>query len=255
VVSPFLATLAGPDRVLGVTVNGEQLQFRVAAVAQRFPGIPQDVTSDFLVVDRPALESALNTSTPGTGFASELWLETPQSRRAAVEARLGKPPFTALAVSSRSKLEHSLRAEPVARAALAMLETAALTALLLALLGLVLGTISERRDEAAELFDLEAQGVAPASLRRQLRLRASLAGLAGALGGALTGLLLSLLVVRFVELTANATAPEPPLQLAPDWPLIALTALGAAIAGAVLVSAATWQAFRGRVPARYGEAA
>ena len=37
VVSPFLATLAGPDRVLGVTVNGEQLQFRVVGVAQRFP--------------------------------------------------------------------------------------------------------------------------------------------------------------------------------------------------------------------------
>ena len=98
VVSPFLATLAGPDRVLGVTVNGEQLRFRVAAVAQRFPGISQSETSDFLVVDRPALESALNTSAPGTGFATELWLDTDPSRREAVEARLRKPPFTALAV-------------------------------------------------------------------------------------------------------------------------------------------------------------
>jgi ABC-type lipoprotein release transport system permease subunit len=136
-----------------------------------------------------------------------------------------------------------------------MLETAALTAIVLALLGLVLGAVSERRDEAAELFDLEAQGVAPASLRRQLRLRASLAGLAGLAGGLLTGLLLSLLVVRFVELTANATAPEPPLELAPDWPLIALAALGSGLVGAVLVAAATRHAFRGRVPARYGEAA
>ena len=135
VVSPFLATLAGPDRVLGVTVNGEQLRFRVAAVARRFPGISQSETSDFLVVDRPALESALNTSAPGTGFATELWLDTDPSRREAVEARLRKPPFTALAVASRSQLEHSLRAEPVARAALAMLETAALTAIVLALLG------------------------------------------------------------------------------------------------------------------------
>ncbi len=136
-----------------------------------------------------------------------------------------------------------------------MLETAALTAIVLALLGLVLGAVSERRDEAAELFDLEAQGVAPASLRRQLRLRASLAGLAGAVGGVATGLLLSLLVVRFVELTANATAPEPPLQLAPDWPLIALAALAVALAAIACVAAATWHAFRGRVPARYGETA
>jgi hypothetical protein len=252
VVSPFLATLAGPDRLLGVTVNGEQLRFRVAAVARRFPGISQSETSDFLVVDRPALDSALNTSAPGTGFATELWLDTDRSRREAVEARLRKPPFTALAVASRSQLEHSLRAEPVARAALAMLETAALTAIVLALLGLVLGTLSERRDEAAELFDLEAQGVAPASLRRQLRLRALLAGLAGAIGGIATGVVLSLLVVRFVELTANATSPEPPLELVPDWPLIALAGGLAALAAVGLVGTATWNAFRGRVPARYG---
>ena len=210
------------------------------------------VDPDFVVTDSPALETALNASTPGSGFPTELWLGVDSSRRAAVDARLRRAPFTALAVSSRAHLERSLRHEPVARAALAMLEAAALTAVVLALLGLVLGAISERRDEAAELFDLEAQGVAPASLRRQLRLRASMAGVAGALGGLVTGLVLSLLVVRFVELTANATAPEPPLQLAPDWPLIALAA---ALAGAVLVSAATWQAFRGRVPARYGEAA
>lgn len=255
VVSPFLSTLAGPDRLLGVTVNGEQLQFRVAAVARRFPGIPRSQTSDFLVVDRPALESALNTSTPGTGFATELWLDTDPASRGAVEARLRKPPFTALAVSSRSQLEHSLRAEPIARAAVAMLEVAALTALVLALLGLVLGAVSEQRDEAAELFDLEAQGVAPASLRRQLRLRASLAGLAGAVGGVLTGLLLSLLVVRFVELTANATAPEPPLQLAPDWTLLVIAAVLGGLAAVACVMAATWRAFRGRVPARYGETA
>ena len=127
--------------------------------------------------------------------------------------------------------------------------------LTVALLGLVLGAVSEQRDEAAELFDLEVQGVAPASLRRQLRLRASLAGLAGALGGVLTGLLLSLLVVRFVELTANATAPEPPLQLAPDWTLLAVAAVLGGLAAAACVTAATWKAFRGRVPARYGETA
>ena len=83
--------------------------------------------------------------------------------------------------------------------------------------------LSERRDEAAELFDLEAQGVAPASLRRQLRLRASLAGLAGAVGG--------------IAHRRRALAARRPLRRAdrerdraraaarsssPDWPLLAL---------------------------------
>jgi ABC-type lipoprotein release transport system permease subunit len=176
----------------------------------------------------------------------------PPARRNAVEARLRQQPFTALTVSSRSGLERSLRSEPVARAALAMLEAAALTAVLLALLGLVLGAVSERRDDAAELFDLEAQGVPPASLRRQLRLRASIAGLAGAAGGLLTGLVLSLLVVRFVELTANATAPEPPLQLSVDWAAVALSALAAGLVAAALVGLATRRAFSRPAPARYG---
>jgi hypothetical protein len=255
VVSPRMAELAGPDRLLGVVANGEPIVFRVAAVARRFPGIAESDTSDFVVADRPTLESALNASTPGSGFPTELWLGVDPSRRAAVEARLREPPFTALNVSSRAQLEHSLRHEPVARAALAMLEAAAITAVLLALLGLVLGAISERRDEAAELFDLEAQGVAPARLRRQLRLRASMAGAAGALGGLATGLVLSLLVVRFVQLTANATAPEPPLVLSVDWTALLVAAAVAGLVSAVLVALATRQAFRGPSPARYGEAA
>jgi hypothetical protein len=254
VVSPRMAQLAGPDGVLGVVTNGEPLVFRVAAVASRFPGIPQSETSDFVVADRAALETALNTSSPGTGFPTELWLDVPPVRRHS-EARLRRPPFTALSVSSRSGLEGSLRGEPVARAALAMLETAALTAVVLALLGLVLGAVSERHDEAAELFDLEAQGLAPLSLRRQLWLRAAMAAVAGAAGGLLTGLVLSLLVVRFVELTANATAPEPPLRLSLDWLVIGSSAIAAALGAATLVWLSTRRAFRERVPARYGEAA
>jgi ABC-type lipoprotein release transport system permease subunit len=108
----------------------------------------------------------------------------------------------------------------------------------------VLGVISERHDEAAELFDLEAQGLPPSSLRRQLRLRASMAGVAGAAGGLVTGLVLSLLVVRFVELTANATEPEPPLQLSLDWLVIGLSALAAALVGVALVGQATRRFFR-----------
>jgi hypothetical protein len=72
-------------------------------------------------------------------------------------------------------------------------------------------------------------------------------------GGLLTGLVLSLLVVRFVELTANATAPEPPLQLSLDWLAIGLAAIVAALLAVALVALTTQRAFRGPVPARYGE--
>jgi ABC-type lipoprotein release transport system permease subunit len=91
---------------------------------------------------------------------------------------------------------------------------------------------------------LEAQGLAPGSLRRQLQLRASLTGVAGAAAGLVTGLVLSLLVVRFVELTANATEPEPPLQLSLDWLVIGLSAVAAVLLAVAFVGQATRRAFR-----------
>ena len=253
VVSPRMSVIAGPDGLLGIDVAGQALVFRVAAVARRFPGTASADTEDFVVADRRALDTALNAAQPGAGFPTELWLDVDPSRLSAAEARLRRPPFDVLLVSSQSRLEHELRSDPVARAALVLLEAAAITAIVLALLGLVLGAVSERRDEAAELFDLEAQGVPPARLRRQLRLGALVVGAAGVLGGILTGLVLSLLVVGFVELTANASSPNPPLVLSLDWLVVVLSGLAAVALAVVLVGLATGRAFRGASPPRYGE--
>jgi hypothetical protein len=253
VVSPRLAALAGRDGLLGIDVAGHSLVFRITAVARRFPGTASLETADFVVADRAALVTALNASAPGAGFTTELWLTAPPGARDAAEARLRRPPFNVLEVSSQARLERELRTDPVARTAVAMLEAAALTALVLALVGLLLGVAAERRDEGAELFDLEAQGLAPAQLRRQLRLRALVVGVAGLLGGILTGLVLSLLVVGFVELTANATVPDPPLLLSLDWAVVGLAGIVAVAAATGVVVVATGRAFRQETPARYGE--
>jgi hypothetical protein len=252
VVSPRLAELAGPDRVLGVDVAGQPLVFRVAAVAKRFPGGATPGTDDFMVADRATLQTALNVSAPGAGFPTEVWVNAEPGRLAAADAKLRRAPFPLLTVSSQAALERSLKRAPVSRAALAMLEASALIAILLALLALVLGAVSERRDEAAESFDLEAQGTPPARLRRQLRLRALVVAGAGIVGGLVTGIVLSLLVVSFVELTANATAPAPPLALSLDWAAVAVSALVAVALGALLVGLVTGRAFREPAPARYG---
>lgn len=249
VVSPALGAIAGRNGVFGVEVAGQGLLFRAAAVARRFPSATSQDTTDFVVADRDALVTALNAAQPGAGFPTELWLD---SHRTKLAGRLRRPPFGVLSVASRSRLERRLRRDPVARAAVAMLEVAAVTALVLALVGLGLGVVAERRDEAADLFDLEAQGLAPASLRRQLRLRALVVAAGGVVGGVLTALVLSLLVVGFVELTANAGTPNPPLVLAVDWPVVLLASLVAALAAAALVGVVTVRAFRRPTPERYG---
>jgi hypothetical protein len=247
-VSPRLGAIAGHNGVFGVEVAGQGLLFRAAAVARRFPSATSQDTTDFVVTDRNALVTALNASQPGAGFSTELWLDS----KSGLGDRLRRPPFDALSVASRVALERQLRRDPVARAAVAMLEAAAITALVLALVGLALGVVAERRDDAADLFDLEAQGLTPASLRRQLRLRALVVTAGGVFGGVLTALVLSVLVVGFVELTANAGVPNPPLVIAVDWPVVLLAALAAALVAAALVAFVTARAFSRAAPERYG---
>jgi len=113
--------------------------------------------------------------------------------------------------------------------------------------------VGDVRDDRGELFDLEAQGAAPATIRAHLRLRALLVALFGVAGGVVLGLVLSSLVISLVSVTAGAAEPEPPLLLTLDAPVLAAAALSYAALAALLVMAATM--LRGRAPSRAAEAA
>ena len=205
VVTPGLAARAGEGDVLAVRVPSGQISVRVAGVVDRFP----TVSGDVILGDERELFVALNSASPGTTVPDELWLDGPES----VGAALAEPPFDVLDVSSRAEVQHRLESDPLARGSLATLTGAALAAALLAFFGLALLLAGDVRDEGRELFDLEAQGAGPRTLRRHLRLRAGLVAGLGLLGGLAAAALLSILAVDLVTLTANAAAPEPPLSL------------------------------------------
>jgi ABC-type antimicrobial peptide transport system permease subunit len=133
------------------------------------------------------------------------------------------------------------------------LSGAAVVALVLALVGLLLGVVSDVRDERGELFDLEAQGARPATLRTHLRLRSTFVAVGGALGGAALGAVLAALIVALVTLTAAAGSPEPPLVLSVDWAAILVGLAAFAACAALLVVVATRRAFRGDVAGRFAE--
>jgi hypothetical protein len=251
VVSPRLAAAAGRDGRLPLQIADQQLVVQVAATAARFPG----VTGDFAVADVGLLESALNSTLPGSGTVNELWFDAPEGA-SALEVALRTEPFDTLDLQSQVGKEQALRADPLARGTLLTLVAAALVALALAVVGLLLGVVSDLRDERGELFDLEAQGAAPSLLRRQARLRAAVVAGVGIAGGLLTALVLSRVVVGLVRLTANATQPEPPLRVAVDWLLVALAIGVYAAVAALLVALATRNAFRSTaVPRRVPEVA
>ncbi|HEX2044034.1 MAG TPA: hypothetical protein VHF23_00250 [Gaiellaceae bacterium] len=230
--SPAVAAVAGEDGRLPLRVGGEPVDVRVVAVARAFPG----ARGDFLVAHRELLRTALNTQRPGIAVVDELWLDVADEGRAAhVAARLARPPFDALAVSSRAEVERSLRDDPLARSVLLTLLAGAGVALVLALLGVLLGVLSDVRDERSELRDLEAQGARPATLRRVVRLRAAVVAVAGLAGGLAAAGALSLLVVELVAVTAEARAAELPLLLAVEWRVLLPAAACVAAAASALV--------------------
>ena len=240
---PVLATShvaaeAGPHGIIPLQIEGEQIAARVVGTLHRFPSI----TGDAVVADLPAAETLLETRSPGLGLTNELWMNT-------------TPPATAreLTVTSRAETLSQLQSDPLARGALLTLAGTAAVALLLALVGLLLSVVGDVRDDRGELFDLEAQGAAPATIRAHLRLRAALVAVFGIVGGLLLGAILTSLVISLVAVTASAAEPEPPLRLALDLPLLAIAAAAYIVVAALLVAFAT--RLRGDAPARAAEAA
>jgi hypothetical protein len=249
--TPRLVDAAGPGGVLSVDLTGETLVVRIVGSIERFPTIDGDA----VVGDEQLVATALNADRPGSALPSEVWIDAPTGGAArTVTSALARPPFDQLEVVSREGVERSLRGDPLARAALITLASAAAVSLALALVGLVLGVGADLRDERGEFFDLEAQGADPATLRRQVRLRALIVAGVGLVGGIATGAVLSVLVVDLVRLTANAAAPEPPLLLAIDWPVVLLAVGGYAALAVALVLLVTLRAFRASgSPARVPE--
>lgn len=218
VVSPDLARAAGSAGTLPLNVEDETVVGRVVGVARYFPS----VEGSLVLADLPTWLEAANTTEPGTTTASEVWLDAQRP-----------PHYPSLAVESQRATLAALRGDPLARGSLALLLTAAIVGLALAAVGILLGVVGDRRDESGELFDLEAQGVTPAELRRHLLLRALTVATVGIAGGVGAGAVVSALVVAVVAVTAGAGSPLPPLQLAFDWPLVAVALACVAAASTV----------------------
>jgi hypothetical protein len=247
VVTPALASAAGPGGILPLSINDAPVVGQIVAVARRIP----TVDGDAVLADEATMATALDAASPGTGLVDEVWLNTHDLTGTA--AALRRAPFDTLSVTSHAEILDRLRSEPLARGTLLTLAGAAVAALALALLGLQLGVVADLRDERGELFDLESQGADPRTLRAHLRLRAALIATVGVLGGIATGAILTSLIVSLVTLTAAGALPEPPLVLSFDWSLVVLGFVAYLVVGGLAVAVATQRAFRANAPGRLAE--
>jgi hypothetical protein len=254
VALPVLATQAvaaeaGPNGIIPLQIEGEQIPARIVGVVHRFPSI----VGDAVIADGQQAATALDTRSPGLGTIDELWVKTPAADEPSAAAKLARAPFTQLTVQSQATTLAQLQADPLARGSLITLAGVAAVALLLALVGLLLVVAGDVRDDRGDLFDLEAQGASPSTIRAHLRLRALLVGVFGVLGGVALGAILTSLVIALVSVTAGAARPEPPLRLVWDVPLLLLAATAYVLLAAVLVGLLTM--LPGRAPSRAAEVA
>jgi hypothetical protein len=247
IASADVAAAAGRSRTVQIRIQDSvTLMVRIASVAERFPTL----SPPFVVADEQTLATALNADAPATGDPSEVWLGGLSDGGAGAAGELAKPPFDALDVHTRAAAERQLRSDPFARGITLTLWSAAGVALALAVAGLVLAVAGSLRDERGDLYDLEVQGVAPVTLRAQLRLRAVAVTVAGVAGGVLVGLVLAASTIALVALAAGATSPQPPLALDPGWRLLAVTVCGFVLVAALAVAVLTAGAFRETMPRR-----
>ena len=244
VVSPEIARAAGG---VGATTTLDfedtHIDARIVGVASRMPSVPAD-TGPFVLADEAWLSTAIDSNAPGQGTPREIWISGGSG------GALARPPFATLEVASRAAEEHLLAADPLAHATALALGAAGLLALVLAVLGFWVGVVSELHDEKSDFFDLEAQGLAPAEMRRQLRMRGLILLVVGTASGLGLAVLLSRLVVSLIRVSATQGVPEPPLRLDPDWLVGGLGVAALLLAALLVAEGASLASFRAARPER-----
>jgi len=228
-VDPQTAAAAGRGGRIGLTVDGLPVNARVVGVMSRFPTLAPD-SGGFVVADQATLASALDAQLPGQGQPDEHLGRQRAAQRAGT--------FSQLTASYRADVDTQLRAAPVAKAVLGTLSAATVLAAVLALLGLLVSMRGTAREERVER-DLEAQGIGPAGLRRELRVRLLITAGLGVVVGVVVAVLLTRLAVATVRAAGTVAVPRPPLVTVEPWGALALWAVVVLAALAVGGMAAT----------------
>jgi len=237
ILSPELANAVDGSGVLDLTLpQGVRLRVHPVGTTTRFPSIPDP--GPVVVVDYAPLRLAINTQRPGSGQPNQVLLGTPSDARTAeVVTALQQGLFPRLQIASRPEIEARRASDPFAIGVVWGLVVGAIAGLLLSIVGVLLATASELRDERGELWELEAQGTSPRALIRLVVIRTISMCAVGTVTGIGMGVALGWFVATSVGVGAEGGTPVPPLVLSAPWPLILAAAglLLLVVAGLVLL--------------------
>jgi hypothetical protein len=247
IVSPDLLTAVDPDGILRLRVGSERtIPLRVVATANHFPTIISP-RPQFVVVPYGPYMIALDAALPGAARPSEIWLDIAGGlRESDVRSALGRSPFRFPAITARTDLIAAQSGDPLSQAIVWALVAAALAGLVLSVGGVLLGVVTDLRDERGELADLEAQGVSPATLRHHALAKTMWLAGGGVAAGVAAGVALTVAVTSALAIGATGAEPIPPLAIV--IPLAETLSIVAALL-AVVLGLVAWlarRAFGGR---------
>jgi hypothetical protein len=250
VVSPNLARDADADGSLDLHIGGGIVPLRIVGTSAWAPTIA-DVDPRFVIVPLDPLLVAVASALPAGGRPTEMWITAPTPQRLdEVRDALRQAPFRFAEVTARSDLVAERAGDPLTQAIVWSLVVAAVAGLLLSVGGLILGAVTDLRDERGELADLEAQGIRPSSLRWHALARTAWLAIGGGVGGLAAGLLLTVVVTGALALDAEGRVPIPPLVVV--LPPVSIGVVVVGVVGVVLAIVA-WLARRTYGQATLGE--
>jgi hypothetical protein len=234
IVSPDLAAAVDPDGLLRLSIGGgATIPVRVVGTVRQFPTVVE-AQPRFAVVSLDPWLMALNAEAPAAGRPNEMWLATGSPiRTAEVRAALATDPFRFPAVTDRAALVADRAGDPLSQSVAWALVVAGLAGLVLSILGVIIGAATDLRDERGDLADLEAQGVAPSTLRVLVLARTTWLVSGGAIAGLAVGVALTAAVTSALAVTAEGILPIPGLRIV--IPILPIAAAVVAVAGLVLV--------------------
>ena len=252
-VTPRLAALVGGvGGTLALEIGGRRVPVRVAAVVDHFPGTTrrgrhrrphEPARPPSTRRCRAPARRTRSGSTSPPAAPTPRWPRSPSRRSAASSRSPGQSCSTRPATTRSGTARCSRSTRPPSWRCCSRRSASRSRC------------SSDLRDDRGDLYDLESQGARAALLRRIVRVRALVVGIAGVLAGAAAGALLALLVTRVVSVTARATTPDLPLQTSFDLRVLVVAAVAYLLLAAALVALATRRAFRDdRGPVRAQEA-
>jgi hypothetical protein len=217
---------------------------RIVDSVRRFPTL--DPAASALIVDLPTY-LAVNFARFGAVVQPSQWfLETPNERD--IVAQLRAPPFSSLAVTSRTERERALLEDPVPLGVIGALALGFVVAAVFAAVGFAASAAAAARSRMLEFAVLRSLGLRTRQLSGWISIENGLVVALSLLGGTALGLVVAWLVLPYVALGTSGAPPVPPVVVSVPWGEVLLLEL--ALLGALaLVAALQVARIRGLRPA------